>query len=69
MTDRPDLRCACGHDRTHPDIAAEPRYGFFAWILLMLGATGTPTSIRYRCRRCRKLIEETRDPAVLRAFR
>lgn len=62
-------RCRCGHDRNHPDVEAHPSYGFFAWLLLLNGATGKPKKITYTCRVCGEDLGTTRDPAVLRRFR
>lgn len=47
----------------------EPTYGFWAWILLLAGATGTPKKITYRCQRCYEVVEVTRNPSLLRSYR
>ena len=61
--------CRCGYDRTHPRVHPNPTYGFWAWVWLLNGATGQPKRITYKCGRCGEVVEVTRDPEILRAFR
>lgn len=61
--------CACGHDRTHPSVTPESRYGPFAMFWLLMGATATPKEVRFRCRRCGQVVETSRQPDVLRQHR
>jgi hypothetical protein len=67
----PDARptCPCGHDRHHHAVLAIPTFGVWAWIALFMGVSGRPKQVTYRCRRCGTVVETTRDPADLRAFR
>ena len=60
--------CQCGYDRTHHNVVPKPTYGFWAWFLLIMGATGKPKKIVYRCLSCKQTVETTRDPRVLRKF-
>ncbi len=59
-------RCRCGHDRTHARVHAEPRYGFWAWLLLLNGASAVPRRVVYRCGRCGEAVETVTDPRELR---
>lgn len=59
MADPPVLRCACGYDRHHRMVRAEPNYGFGGWICLIVGVTARPERISFRCRRCYIVIEES----------
>lgn len=60
--------CRCGHDRTHYNVVPRPSFGFWGWFLLLMGASGVPKKIAYRCLRCEQTVETTRDPEVLRRF-
>lgn len=61
--------CRCGHDRHHFAVHPERTYGFWAWLLLLSGATGTPKKITFRCQRCNEVVEVTRDPKILKQHR
>lgn len=61
--------CRCGHGLDHHTIVARPSYGVWGWFLLLMGATGTPKKITYRCLVCKQVVHTTRDPRVLRSFR
>jgi len=50
-------------------VSAEASYGFWAWVALLLGISGTPKQITWRCRRCGEVIRATRDPGELQDFR
>lgn len=67
----PAKTCRCGYGRGHVFVSAEPQYsGFHFWMGVLMGVSmGEPKSVRFRCRRCGDVIEETRDPEVLRAHR
>ena len=67
-TARPEKRCRCGHDRRHPLVHSEPKYSFGGWLLLLFGATPTPTHAIYKCGRCQQVIGVTRDPKILKEF-
>jgi hypothetical protein len=61
--------CSCGHDRYHPRVHAEMKYGVAAWTLLFQGSSARPRAITFRCGRCGEAIETTREPHVLEQFR
>ncbi|MCS6915947.1 MAG: hypothetical protein RMK29_01180 [Myxococcales bacterium] len=65
-TEDGSARCRCGHDRTHPLVVPEPRYGLGGWLLLGLGATPRPREIAFRCTRCQQVLAISRDPEDLR---
>lgn len=67
--ENPGPVCRCGRGIDHPGVEATPSYGFWAWFMLLNGASATPKKITYRCRRCGEVIATTRDPRMLRAFR
>lgn len=60
--------CRCGHDLSHPSVHPEPKYTTGGWLLLLVGATPTPTHAVYSCSRCMQILGITRDPKVLREF-
>jgi hypothetical protein len=55
--------CSCGHRRDHQMVSPEPQYGVLGYVRLMIGGTPTPTRIRYRCRVCNQVFDQTDDPA------
>ena len=59
-------RCSCGHDRSHPDVGAHARYGFWGWIALGMGASAVPRRLDFVCRRCHETFDSTTDPAEVR---
>lgn len=61
-------RCACGHDRSHPSIAAEPIYNHLGWLMFLIGVTARPRRVVYRCLWCKHVLASTRDPKVLGKF-
>ena len=61
--------CSCGHEASHYMVSAEASYGFWAWVALLLGISGTPKQVTWRCRRCGEVIHTTRDPNELQDFR
>jgi len=61
--------CSCGHGASHYMVSAEASYGFWAWVALLLGISGVPKKITWRCRRCGEVIRTTRDPSELQDFR
>ena len=66
----PVPRCACGHDRRHPYVVADLVYprgsGLKMWLV---GASATPTEVRFRCRRCGETFESTTDGMERRRHR
>jgi hypothetical protein len=46
-------------------VTPETEYGVFGWIRMLIGGTPTPTRVRYRCRVCNQVFDETDDRAVL----
>jgi hypothetical protein len=48
-------------------VSAEPHYSFLGWLGLCFGISSRPARVRYRCRRCDEVIDETTDPAILAA--
>ncbi len=57
--------CTCGHDRDDPMVSPEPEYGVLGYVRLMIGGTPTPHRVRFRCRACNQVFDETTDPAEL----
>lgn len=60
-------KCSCGHDRHHARVKAECEYtamGKF-WVMLF-GVSTEPIKVKYRCRICSEVFDETTDPAILK---
>ncbi len=57
--------CRCGHDRDHTMVSPEPEYGVLGYVRLMMGGTPTPSRVRFRCRSCNQVFDESVDPAEL----
>jgi hypothetical protein len=58
--------CRCGHDRHHKKVSAEAEHGVLGYARLIIGGTPIPKLVRFRCRDCGQVIEETDDPEVRR---
>lgn len=65
----PTRTCSCGHDRDHPRVFPQARYGFWGAAYFLTGITAPPREIIYRCGDCGEVIEATREQEVLRQFR
>lgn len=61
--------CSCDHDREHPHVDAERHYNLRGGLTFATGTTGTPSRIVFRCRDCGEVVEDSRDPAVMKAHR
>ncbi len=61
----PPAVCRCGHDRNHHLVSPEGSYTFSGWFRLLFGISARPTRIKYRCRRCDQVFDQTTDPDVL----
>jgi hypothetical protein len=46
-------------------VSPEVEHTVFGWFCLLMGASARPTRIKYRCRRCDQIFDQTTDPAVL----
>jgi hypothetical protein len=59
-------KCRCGYTRDAPQIAQEPEYTLWGWILLaVLGISAKPDHIVFRCTICRDKLGISRDPGLL----
>jgi hypothetical protein len=58
--------CRCGHTRGHHMVNAEAQYTPIGWLMVALGISAKPLRVRYRCRRCDQVFDQTTDPKVLR---
>ena len=61
----PAPRCRCRHGRDHHMVSPEGEYTFSCYLRLFFGISARPTRIKYRCRRCDQVFDETTDPDVL----
>lgn len=59
--------CRCGHARGHAKVSAEAEYSALGWVAVVLGVSARPTCVRFRCRVCGAIFDETREPADLDA--
>ncbi len=64
-----DPACACGHDRDHSSVDVERAYGGFRGLRFLTGTHPLPTSVAFRCRDCRGVVEVVSDPDALEALR
>ncbi|MCA9668346.1 MAG: hypothetical protein KC503_22300 [Myxococcales bacterium] len=58
--------CSCGFDKDHYMVSKEGEYTVAGWFSHTVGISTRPKLIKYRCRVCGDIIEETTDPTVLR---
>lgn len=57
--------CRCGYTRDHHMVSAEYEHTGFGWFCLLMGISARPIRIKYRCRRCDQVFDQTTDPAIL----
>lgn len=58
--------CRCGRDRTHFMVSPLGSYTLAGWFwVTVIGVTTRPRKVRYRCRTCGEVFDESTDPAVL----
>lgn len=57
--------CACGHDRKHHMVSAEPEYTIGGWLLLLIGVSVRPIKLKYRCRQCDQVFDTSTDKKAL----
>ncbi|NUP09676.1 MAG: hypothetical protein HOW73_26830 [Polyangiaceae bacterium] len=62
-------RCPCGYDKGNVMVSPNAEYGFWGWVLVLIGISAEPKAIKYTCRRCGTTIERTTDPVVLKETR
>ncbi len=61
--------CKCGHDVNHPMVIHESEYSKWGWFLFtILGLSAKPKSVKFICTKCKELIEETSDSAILMKY-
>jgi hypothetical protein len=66
----PRHTCRCGHTRDHPLVTHEVQYSTFNWLLgvLMGVSAGHPKRIRFRCRKCGEVVEESTDRKLIYTY-
>ncbi|MBI5547519.1 MAG: hypothetical protein HY901_26855 [Deltaproteobacteria bacterium] len=63
--DHQPAACGCGHRRGHHLVSAEASYSPLGWLGVVLGISMKPIKVRFRCRRCDVVFDESTDPQVL----
>jgi hypothetical protein len=54
----------CVHDRAAKTVIPEPTYGLGGHFMLFCGISATPKTVKFRCKLCGRVFEETSDPEV-----
>ncbi len=57
--------CSDGFDRYHHMITPIAEYSGMGWFLVTFGITTRPKKIKYQCRKCNEIFDESTDPADL----
>jgi hypothetical protein len=60
--------CRCGHDRGHKMVTAESDHSPLGYFRLMIGGTPVPRRVRFRCRTCGQVFDESTDYDVRRQY-
>lgn len=66
QTERERTTCRCGYDRDHHMVSAKGDYSLYGSFCLIMGISAHPLKVRYVCRMCEEVIEESTDPVALR---
>ena len=61
--------CSCGNDANHPLVRVHVRYGTWSAMAFLMGVTGRPKELVYRCDKCGEAVVTTRDPKELERHR
>jgi uncharacterized membrane protein YphA (DoxX/SURF4 family) len=61
--------CTCGHDRDHPRVFTQATYSPLGAAYFLMGITGPPYEIVYRCGDCGEIVERTRTPEARQRHR
>ena len=69
MSDESLPSCRCGHARGHAMVSAEGQFTFMASVATLIGISARPYRIKFVCRRCGEVIEQSSDPVVLKETR
>jgi hypothetical protein len=60
--------CRCGHGRDHKMVTAESEHGALGYLRLIIGGTPVPRKVKFRCRQCGQLFDESVDYDVRRQY-
>ncbi|WGL58521.1 hypothetical protein QEJ31_08205 [Pigmentibacter sp. JX0631] len=53
--------CSDGFDRYHHMITPKAEYSGFGWFLVTFGITAKPKKIKYYCRKCNEIFDESTE--------
>lgn len=65
----PAAACPCGHGQEHARVFPHIRYGMFSAVYFLVGVTGPPREVVFRCRDCGEIVSRTKKPEALRQYR
>ncbi len=62
--------CKCGYTRDHFWVSPQAQYSTWNFLMgLFMGLSmGEPRSIKFKCRQCETVIEESVDPEVIKKY-
>ncbi len=55
---------SCVHEHDAPNVRVESEYSMIGHLMLITGISARPKLVRFRCTECKKVFDETSDPAV-----
>lgn len=59
---------SCLHEHDAPNVQAESEYSLLGGVMLMAGITARPKLVRFRCRSCDRVFDESSDPTVCKKY-
>ena len=58
--EKPTLKtCRDGYDKNHHMVTPQAEYSGIGWFLVTFGITSRPTKIKYKCRKCNEIFDES----------
>jgi len=54
----------CVHEHDAPTVRVESEYSMLGHFMLITGISWRPSLVRFRCTQCKKVFDETSDPAI-----
>lgn len=65
----PDVCKQCGMPLSPSSVLVDKQFGAFAYFLLFMGISATPSRITCRCLKCRQTVYTSAHPADLAQYR
>lgn len=66
MTTQENPRCL--HEQDAPNVRVESEYSLLGGVMLLAGISAQPKLVRFRCGACKKVFDESSEPAICKKY-